>query len=176
MSHTRVATHCPHCAVQCGMGLVVDERRRVKVARDFPVDRGGLCQKGGRHDDQPRGEVRPAADGTGAANGRAHRPRSENVYAVGECVQHRGEVYGLAAPIWEQAFVLADRITGADPAAEYCDRSSPPSSRWPASSSRGVYKAAIVRDGKVVCGILLGDLAKASFLTQAFDCGTVLPH
>jgi hypothetical protein len=41
---------------------------------------------------------------------------------------------------------------------------------------RGVYKAAIVRDGKVVCAILLADRAKASFLTQAFDCGTVLPQ
>jgi assimilatory nitrate reductase catalytic subunit len=33
--------------VQCGIDLVVDERGRVQVeARDFPVNRGGLCQKG----------------------------------------------------------------------------------------------------------------------------------
>ena len=32
----------------------------------------------------------------------------DDVYAVGECVQHRGEVYGLVAPLWEQAVVLAD--------------------------------------------------------------------
>ena len=37
-----------------------------------------------------------------------------DVYAVGECVQHRGEVYGLVAPLWEQAVVLADQVTGAD--------------------------------------------------------------
>ena len=42
-----------------------------------------------------------------------------DVYAVGECVQHRGEVYGLVAPLWEQAVVLADHITGADAAAAY---------------------------------------------------------
>ena len=41
----------------------------------------------------------------------------DDVYAVGECVQHRGEVYGLVAPLWEQAVVLADQITGADPTA-----------------------------------------------------------
>ena len=35
-----------------------------------------------------------------------------HVFAVGECVQHRGEVYGLVAPLWEQAVVLADVITG----------------------------------------------------------------
>ena len=38
-----------------------------------------------------------------------------HIYAVGECAQHRGEVYGLVAPLWEQAEVLADQITGADP-------------------------------------------------------------
>ena len=28
-----------------------------------------------------------------------------DVYAVGECAQHRGRVYGLVAPLWEQAQV-----------------------------------------------------------------------
>ena len=32
---------------------------------------------------------------------------------------HRGEVYGLVAPLWEQAAVLADHITGADLGAAY---------------------------------------------------------
>ena len=34
-----------------------------------------------------------------------------NVYAVGECAQHRGQVYGLVAPLWEQGKVFADHIT-----------------------------------------------------------------
>ena len=42
----------------------------------------------------------------------------DHVFAVGECVQHRGEVYGLVAP-WEQAVVLADVITGNNPQAAY---------------------------------------------------------
>ncbi len=43
----RVSTHCPYCAVQCGMDLVRDADGVVSVeARDFPVNRGGLCQKG----------------------------------------------------------------------------------------------------------------------------------
>ena len=42
-----------------------------------------------------------------------------DVYVVGECAQHRGRVYGLVAPLWEQAKVLADHITGRDPAAAY---------------------------------------------------------
>ena len=39
-------THCPYCALQCGMTLVA-QNGDVKVrARDFPTNRGGLCQKG----------------------------------------------------------------------------------------------------------------------------------
>ncbi len=32
------------------------------------------------------------------------------VYAVGECVQHRGATYGLVAPLWEQARVAAAHL------------------------------------------------------------------
>src|SRR6185312_418603 len=42
-----------------------------------------------------------------------------NIYVVGECAQHRGHVYGLVAPLWEQAKVLADHITGRNPNAAY---------------------------------------------------------
>lgn len=35
-----------------------------------------------------------------------------NIYAVGECVEHRGTVYGLVAPLYEQAQVLAKTIVG----------------------------------------------------------------
>src|SRR6185369_1344917 len=47
------------------------------------------------------------------------RTDAPNVYAVGECVQHRGQVYGLVAPLWEQAKVLADHLTGINPEAAY---------------------------------------------------------
>ncbi|NYE06268.1 nitrite reductase (NADH) large subunit [Bacillus niacini] len=35
-----------------------------------------------------------------------------NIYAVGECVEHRGMVYGLVQPLYEQGKVLAKRICG----------------------------------------------------------------
>jgi nitrite reductase (NADH) large subunit len=34
------------------------------------------------------------------------------IYAVGECVEHRGQVYGLVAPLWDMAKVCADNLTG----------------------------------------------------------------
>ncbi|GAA2792568.1 molybdopterin oxidoreductase family protein [Saccharopolyspora taberi] len=41
-----VATHCPYCALQCGTRLS-RERAGVTVRpSDFPVNKGGLCQKG----------------------------------------------------------------------------------------------------------------------------------
>jgi assimilatory nitrate reductase catalytic subunit len=41
------ATHCPYCSLQCGMNLQPspDDSWTV-VERDFPTNRGGLCQKG----------------------------------------------------------------------------------------------------------------------------------
>src|SRR5256885_1099592 len=42
-----VDTHCPYCALQCGMTLRLSEAGRVDVhSRDFPTNQGGLCQKG----------------------------------------------------------------------------------------------------------------------------------
>lgn len=42
------STHCPYCALQCGMRLTPDATDRVKVTgrADFPVNRGALCGKG----------------------------------------------------------------------------------------------------------------------------------
>ncbi|MFW2514632.1 molybdopterin oxidoreductase family protein [Demequina sp. SO4-13] len=44
-----VATHCPYCALQCAQTLTrtPDDRLPVEVdGREFPTNRGGLCQKG----------------------------------------------------------------------------------------------------------------------------------
>jgi len=35
-----------------------------------------------------------------------------DIYGVGECVQHRGECYGLVAPLFEQAKVCANHLAG----------------------------------------------------------------
>jgi assimilatory nitrate reductase catalytic subunit len=41
-----VDTHCPYCALQCGMTLQPVDGGVAVEARDFPTNRGGLCQKG----------------------------------------------------------------------------------------------------------------------------------
>jgi len=40
------ATHCPYCALQCGMNLVRESAAVTVAPRDFPTNKGGLCQKG----------------------------------------------------------------------------------------------------------------------------------
>ncbi|WP_297082856.1 molybdopterin oxidoreductase family protein [uncultured Demequina sp.] len=44
-----VATHCPYCALQCAQTLTVTPGKRLPLevaGREFPTNRGGLCQKG----------------------------------------------------------------------------------------------------------------------------------
>ncbi|WP_142064030.1 FAD-dependent oxidoreductase [Pseudonocardia kunmingensis] len=43
----------------------------------------------------------------------------DRVHAIGDCAQHPGTPAGLVQPGWEQAAVLADLLTGTDPAARY---------------------------------------------------------
>ncbi|MFC7675832.1 nitrite reductase large subunit NirB [Mycolicibacterium sp. GCM10028919] len=121
----------------------------------------------------------------------------DDVYVVGECAQHRGQVYGLVAPLWEQAKVLADHLTGSDPAAAYHgsrvatklkvagvdvasmgikapERDDDEFVQY-SEPRHGVYKTIVIRDGKLVGATLVGDVSKVSFLTQAFDSGLPLP-
>ncbi len=121
-----------------------------------------------------------------------------DVYAVGECAQHDGRVYGLVSPLWEQAKVLADQITGRNPGAEYHGSKiatklkvmgiemaslgvpEPQDERDEivqfTEPKKGTYKKLIIRDGRLTGGILLGDIGKAAYLMQAFDRGTPLPE
>ena len=34
----------------------------------------------------------------------------QHISALGECIEHRGETFGLVAPIWDQADILANRL------------------------------------------------------------------
>jgi assimilatory nitrate reductase catalytic subunit len=46
MPASAVLTHCPYCSLQCGMSLRCQDGTLRIGTRDFPVNRGGLCQKG----------------------------------------------------------------------------------------------------------------------------------
>lgn len=114
-----------------------------------------------------------------------------SVYAIGECAQHRGQVYGIVAPLWEQARILADRLTGRNSQATYTGsrvstklkvmgvelavmgdkdpRREDDEVVTYVEPSRGVYKKLIVREGRLAGAILLGDGLAAPALLQTFD-------
>jgi assimilatory nitrate reductase catalytic subunit len=46
MSERATATHCPYCALQCGLTLIEDNGAVSVTPREFPTNKGGLCQKG----------------------------------------------------------------------------------------------------------------------------------
>ena len=121
----------------------------------------------------------------------------DDVYAVGECVQHRGEVYGLVAPLWEQAVVLADHLTGNNLDAAYHGSRTATKLKVAgvdvasmglqgperdtdehlvfSEPKKGIFKSLVIRDEKLVGATVLGDTSKVAFLMQAFDRGLPLP-
>jgi len=119
-----------------------------------------------------------------------------DVYSVGECAQHRGRVYGIVAPLWEQGKVFADHLTQSNLDAAYhgskiatklkvtgielASMGSPEPRDGDeliqfAEPKKGVYKKLILRDSRLVGGILLGDISKAAYLMQAFERDAPLP-
>jgi len=125
----------------------------------------------------------------------AARPAA-NVFAVGECAEHRGRVYGLVAPLWEQTARLADRLSGRKPDAVYCGSTTSTKLKVMgvdlavmgdkdpvgeedevvsySEPSRGIYKKLIVRDGRLAGAIVLGDGALVPSLLQTFASGSPL--
>lgn len=121
---------------------------------------------------------------------------ASGVYAIGECAQHRGRLYGLVAPLWEQAACLADRLTHRNPEATYHgSRLSTKlkvmgvdvavmGEKEPAEdddevvtysdASRGIYKKLIVRKNRIAGTIVLGDGAVVPSLLSAFTEDTPL--
>lgn len=108
------------------------------------------------------------------------------IYAIGECAEHRGIAYGLVAPLYEQAKLLARRLCDlpADPyagstlyaqlkvsgvevfsageiregEAEIAQRSE--------DGIRGVYRKVTMKEGKIAGAILYGDTAESAALLQ----------
>ena len=120
----------------------------------------------------------------------ACRPACQ-VYAVGECAEHRGRVYGLVAPLWEQTARLADRLSGSNSEALYTGSKvstklkvmgvelAVMGDKEPiedddevvsySEPSRGIYKKLIVRNDRLAGAIILGDGSIVPSLLQTFS-------
>ncbi len=108
------------------------------------------------------------------------RTSHPDVFAVGECTEHRGQTFGLVAPLIEQGKVLAATITGnseqkfsgASPAAklkimgvdvfsagEIDDSAEGIETIRYEDPSQGIYKKLLVKDNRLHGVILVGDIS-----------------
>ncbi|WP_020475379.1 FAD-dependent oxidoreductase [Zavarzinella formosa] len=120
------------------------------------------------------------------------------LYAVGECAEHAGTVYGTVQPIYEQCAVLADTLTGANPAARYrgskvytklkvagvevasmgaVEAGSPDDEVVQVvEEKRSVYRKLIIRGDRLAGAVLVGDSSAAAGLVRVFDNRSPLPE
>ncbi|HEX3150259.1 MAG TPA: FAD-dependent oxidoreductase [Gemmataceae bacterium] len=118
------------------------------------------------------------------------------VFAIGECVQHRGQVYGLVEPVWEQAKVAAHYLAddGTEPAytgtrlgttlkVMGVDLTSMGDVSGAATNcevvshldpAREVYKKFVLREGRLEGAILLGEPDVGGRLLGYFKNATTL--
>ncbi len=100
-----------------------------------------------------------------------------SIYAVGECVQHRGETYGLVAPLFEQGKVCANhlahmgiaryegsltstklKVTGIDlfSAGDFIGDESTEELVLQ-DPGRGIYKKVVLKDNRIRGAVMYGD-------------------
>ncbi|MFF4543165.1 NAD(P)/FAD-dependent oxidoreductase [Streptomyces sp. NPDC001406] len=121
------------------------------------------------------------------------------IHAIGDCAQHDGTVYGLAAPALEQADVLAELLAGRADSRYTGTRSltrltltgqdSPfdlaafgETEPRPGDdvvqltdATRGTYRKVVVRDDRLVGGVLVGELGTVGALARAWEGAEPLP-
>lgn len=119
------------------------------------------------------------------------RTSAAGIFALGECVEHRGLTYGLVAPIYEQAAVLA-RVLEGDAEAAFRPVSTATQLKVAEvdvfaggrtvpepgdqevvlrDDGAGVYKKLVLRDDSVVGVALLGDLGSMAAAGDALARG-----
>jgi nitrite reductase (NADH) large subunit len=121
----------------------------------------------------------------------AMRTSDPRILAVGECAEHRGQCYGLVAPIWEMCRAVGDTLAGAEGAY----RGSALSTRLKVSgvdvfsagrfgggegcediifrdAGRGVYKRVVLEAGKVAGAVLFGEAADGAWYFDLMRSGT----
>ena len=112
------------------------------------------------------------------------------IMAVGECAEHRGMVYGLVAPLYEMAKVVADRLLGGDAAyggsvvstklkvtgvslfsaGDFAEGEEREDIVF-RDATRGVYKRVVLEDNRVVGAVLYGDTADGGWFFDLIKRG-----
>jgi nitrite reductase (NADH) large subunit len=115
-----------------------------------------------------------------------------SIYALGECIEHRGQTFGLVAPLYDQAKVLANhlsehgvaqfqtlptatklKVTGihlfsvgnflGTPHSEYI---------FYRHTQQGIYKKIVIESNKIIGAVLYGDTQEGPFYHELLDAQT----
>ncbi len=106
----------------------------------------------------------------------------EDIVAVGECVEHNGAIFGLVAPLYDQAKVVAKtlvsqeatfvqkeistklKVTGCDlfSAGDFADGEDREDIVF-RDPARGVYKRLVLKDNKILGAVMYGDTADSNW-------------
>jgi nitrite reductase [NAD(P)H] large subunit len=120
------------------------------------------------------------------------RTSAPDIFAVGECVEHNGQTFGLVAPLWDQAKVCAARLAG-DLTAAYLPQPVYTSLKITGvdvfsagaltaadaaddeitlhDAARSVYKKLVLRQDRIIGAVLYGDVADGAWYVQLMRQG-----
>ncbi|MDO0927833.1 FAD-dependent oxidoreductase [Streptomyces sp. TG1A-8] len=190
-----VHTECRVRDVRCPGGAV----RSVELADGYALDADLVVLSCGVRPRTGLAERAGLAVGRGVLVDDALRTSDPHVRAIGDCAEHNGTVYGLAAPALDQADVLAALLTGGTAARYTGTRSltrltlAGPDSPFDlaafgetearpgddvvrlADATRGTYRKVVVRDDRLVGGVLVGELGTVGALARAWEGAEPLP-
>ena len=114
------------------------------------------------------------------------------IHAIGECAEHRGLCYGLVEPAYEQAQVLARRLSGESatyggsvPAAnlkvagvnvfsagDFLAAMAGAEEITLSDPGLGIYKKLVIADGRLIGAVLFGDIADAPWYLELIRSGS----
>ncbi|MEU9211665.1 FAD-dependent oxidoreductase [Streptomyces sp. NPDC048415] len=190
-----VHTECRVRDVRCVGGAV----RSVEMADGYALDADLVVLACGVHPRVGLAQEAGLAVHKGVLVDDELRTSDPHIRAIGDCAQHEGTLYGLATPALEQAEVLAELIAG-DVNARYTGTRSltrltlsgglapfdlaafgEPDPRpgddviQLADATRGTYRRVVVRDDRLVGGVLVGELGTVGALARAWEGAEPLP-
>ncbi|MFF0787774.1 NAD(P)/FAD-dependent oxidoreductase [Streptomyces spiralis] len=190
-----VHTECRVRDVRCVGGAV----RSVELADGYALDADLVVVACGVHPRTGLAEQAGLAVHKGVLVDDELRTSDPHIHAIGDCAQHAGTVYGLAAPALEQAGALAallagdtgarytgtrslTRLTLAGPHAPFDLAAFGETEARPgddvvqlADATRGTYRKVVVRDDRLVGGVLVGELGTVGALARAWEGAEPLP-